>query len=189
MGNNLTTSEKFAKELVWCVSFDFFSVKELKSVAASIDWPLGFFNFSNKLKLKEQMTYLCAFLGQTALKFSATLDLLDKDFVARCSILYIEKLTCRWLLQSDIPKCKEKVSSWESLGLLDAYAKLNECCSDEVAEPYAEIIQRISEDFYESLTQRECKELHKWCLYRRFNLYFGRFIEIINAVAKKNGML
>ena len=89
MANNITTPEKFAIELEWCVNFDFFSVRELKSVAASIDWPFGFFNISNKLRLKEQMTYLCAFLGQTALKLSAISDLLDKDFAERCSALYI----------------------------------------------------------------------------------------------------
>ena len=135
------------------------------------------------------MTYLCVFLGQTALKFGATLDLLDKDFVERCAPLYLEKLTCFWLLQSDIPRCRERVISWESLGLLDAYGNFNKSGDDEDMESYSGIIQRIAEDFYESLTQRECDEVDKFCLYRRFNLYFGRFIEITHAVTRKLGML
>ncbi len=185
MGRNIVTIENFAKELEMCVSCDFFSVKELKSLANSIKWPYRFFKVSSKLKLKEEMTYLCAFLGRSALKLSASLGFLDKDFAKDCSELYVEKLTCRWLLRTDIPKSKEKVTRWESLGLIESYLTLNENLNDETEKAYREIIEIISEDFYESLTQKKCDDYHKWSLFRRFNLYFGHFIKIVEALINK----
>ena len=185
---NIALIDKFADELHWAVTIDFFSIKELKSVSKSIDWPYSFFNVSSKLKLKEQMVYLCSFLGKNAIKIYSGV-LFDKNFAEISSERYIEKLTCRWLLQSDLPKCKEKIHSWESLGLLDAYAKLKESCNDKDAESYLEIMQKISEDFYESLTQRKCDDdIYKFCLSRRFNLYFAHLVEIINTVATKLGI-
>ncbi|MBW8015051.1 MAG: hypothetical protein FVQ82_02620 [Planctomycetes bacterium] len=188
MTTNVALIDKFADELHWAVAIDFFSIKELKSVAKSIDWPCSFFNISSKLKLKEQMVYLCSFLGQNAIKLYIGV-LFDRNFAEISSERYIEKLTCRWLLQSDLPKCKEKVSRWESLGILDAYYKIKETGNDEDTQFYLEIIQKISGDFYESLTQKKCDDdIYKFCLTRRFNLYFAHFIEIINAVATKLGI-
>jgi len=40
---NIALIDKFADELHWAVTINFFSIKELKSVGKSIDWPYSFF--------------------------------------------------------------------------------------------------------------------------------------------------
>lgn len=190
MSKQITNAQDFAKEYEICTGLDFFSMKELKSLADSIDYSYRFFNISRKLRLKEEQVYLCSFLGYAALVFMAKEGSLKRHFAEECAALYIEKLTCRWLLNEDVPKSKQRVAERYPEKLADAYFNLNNAMNgadapDTYGEIYMEIINNISIDFYQSLFQAPCDEMNKLFLFRRFNLYFGHFIEIVQKLTQQ----
>ena len=140
------------------------SNKELKSIAESINYKMGFFSPIATVKLRYELGCLYAFLGTLALRMcSEEYSNIHKDTIDKTEKMYVTKLL-KWLPDSKYSEYEKRLKMWEP-----SFTNLDE-------DAFVNGVILLAETFYESLTGNPCNEIQKNMLVLRFNNYLRIFI-------------
>lgn len=180
----ITTAESFAIELKDYISMHALAKKELKSLAESIEYSLGVFKIGNRLRLRQELVFLYAFLGASAIRICfRKCNNVEQGVVDTIVEVYTKKLISQWLPRSAFSDYEDRLAAWTPLFDIEWLCPEDEAEAMDGAQAYAEAMGQLARTFYEFLTGRSCDAMKELMLGARFNKYMENFIIGIHGMA------
>ena len=170
MARPITSAAQFAEELASYVYLNALGKREVRSLAKSIQYPIGLLNPTNKSRLRGQLAFLDAFIGTLALgECLGECAQLSSTQIQDIAADYRKRLLTRCIPEEMLPEYETRRRVW----------------CEFFAEPIElDATMRLASSFYELLTRRKCPEVHGCVLALRFNQYIDLFRISVHRLAQ-----
>jgi len=168
----LSNAIDLARKLEEHISHNALANRELKALAQSIGYRLGFFNTIKRMNLTNELVFLNAFMGSAAIRACSDINpAISEADVKQMIDEYVSKLLSRWLPDSMHSDYEERISVWGNL-VLDP--------GDTEAYPGA--LRVLVETFYVSLMEKPIDEQSELMLTARFNGYMKLYMQSVMSL-------
>jgi len=171
----ITSTNQLADELADYIWLNALSNREVKSVADSINYRVGFPTFGKKAWLRAQLCCLYAFIGA----FTLRAVLQDSDCATEPEIegivaRYVRRLLGRCIAKQLLAKYHQRLQLWSAF--FDGSGS---------SEPFL----RLGASFYEFLTGQECDPEYATVLGLRFMRYVPLFVGSIENMSQDHELV
>lgn len=163
------STNQIGDELADYIWLNALSNREVKSVAHSINYRVGFPTFGKKAWLRAQLCFLHAFLGTLALRMTiGKSSFVTESEIDSIVVRYTKRLLSRCIPKQMLPKYKTRMHVWSAFF--------------EEEEP-SEAVLKLGTSFYEYLTRKRC-DGEEIVLGIRFGRYIALLIGSIENMAR-----